>query len=207
MSFRATKKNKNESYLEVDLDKLFGKQVPDSEALKQAVGQEIIDTIQSRTEDGKFISNERDSYSKEYADTLEFKVSGKSKNDVNLKQSGDMLNTMTITKTGKSSVRIGWDDSEEAAKATNHNFGITVPRRQFLGLTGEESSEIASKMKDRLKASEELNASQKTSAVDPLTSLVLREFALDPEPAQEVASVSIFRSLFNNLGLGNNGES
>jgi hypothetical protein len=188
MSFRATKKNKNESYLDIDLKELFGGNVPDSEDFRNRVGQEIIDIIQERTQGNKFLSNAKQSYSEDYADSLEFAVHGKSKGSVNLTQSGDMLNLMQIIESNSNRIRIGWTDAEENKKATNHNFGVTVPRREFLGLTRDESKDVKSKFREATEVKTEDDRS------DLLRRFVLGQFA--PERLTDIAA-----PLFNLAGI------
>lgn len=200
MSFRATKKSKDESYLDIDLKELFGGKVPDNSSFRQAVGQEILDTIKNRTLSGKFLAPAKGSYSEEYVESLEFQAAGKSENDVNLKQTGDMLGFMDVVKETGSNIRIGWSDSEDQAKATNHNFGITVPKREFMGLTGKEIDRIRSKFKDELEIVQS-DEPGKTS-VDKLSSFVRGEFGLGGDQSSE----SVFASLLSGLREAGDGE-
>jgi len=177
MSFRATKKSKNESYLDIDLKELFGKDVPDSSAFRQAVGQEIIDTIVERTQKSKFLAPAKQTYDDDYVESVEFAAFGKSKNKVNLTQSGDMLGLMDIIKEKGSTIRIGWDDDLENKKATNINFGISkgMPKREFLGLTDKEEKKIREKFERDLPQPDP----RPTSSVDRLTAFLSGEFGLE----------------------------
>lgn len=135
--------------LEVNLDELFGVIMPNNSTLRQAIGQSIIDKIRERTKsnigaDGKRFKN----YSKEYADSIEFKAYGKSKGDPNLKQTGDMLGLMDIIEEKKNSIVIGWSDSTEAAKAHGHVTGNVGVKRDFLGLTEKEVSELRAQWRE-----------------------------------------------------------
>lgn len=188
-SFRAKKVGDDDSYLDLDLAELFGvDSVPDSTAFRQSVGQYVIDLIRERTDSNKFLSPAKKTYSDDYVESLEFEVSGKSRGDVNLKLTGDMLRRMNIIEESGNSIRIGWETSEERAKATNHNFGVTVPRREFLGLTTKEVEKVRSRYKDQLDI-----ASDKTgkSSVDKLSRFVRGEFgiATDQEGSSIAASL------------------
>lgn len=89
-------------------------------------------------------------YSKEYLESLDFKVSGKSKNKVNLQLSGDMLAAIKLLKSKKDAVVIGFDaGSEENAKAEGNILGtygqdapIRGKKRDFLGIEPKKLKEL-----------------------------------------------------------------
>lgn len=134
--------------LEIDLNKMFGQRVPNTESFKNRVGQAIIDRIIERTldkkdKDGKQFRH----YSKAYADSLEFKAAGKSKSNPNLRLTGDMLGLMDIVELGNRKITIGWTDATEAAKAHGHITGNPKGpgvKRDFFGLPDNDIKEIAS---------------------------------------------------------------
>lgn len=192
VSFRAKKKSDYDSFLEIDLKELFGKsvKVPNNTKFRQAIGQEVIDKIVDRTEATKYLSPAKQKYSKEYAETTEFQAFGKSKNKVNLTQSGDMLNSLDIIKEKEDKIVIGWTDKEDKAKATNHNFGVTVPKREFLGLTSKESQEIRNKFKPQVDAVQPQAST--VSSVDNLQRFILGEFGIRATDTQD----SLFARLF-----------
>lgn len=140
----------------IDLKELFGVSVIGSEGLKQAIGGAIIDKIVNRTESGVGVDGKKlkAPYSKDYSESLDFKAFGKSKNKVNMTLTGQMLGSLDIVESKGNSIKIGWDDSEENAKAYNHNTGDTVPKRPFFGVTEKELREIKSEFEDKAKAQE-----------------------------------------------------
>ena len=176
-SFKATKKSKDDSYLEIDLKKMFGTEVPDDSSLRQAIGQEILDTIVNRTEDAEFLNDAKGSYSPEYVHSPEFEAFGKSKNNVNLTQSGDMLGLLDIIEDNANEIKIGWNDSVNRAKGTNHNFGITLPKREFLGLTDKEVNKIKDKFKSEISAGQ--TNPLRSQAIDNLRKFILGDTSLD----------------------------
>lgn len=202
MSFRAKKVSDKESYLDIDLSELFGTdKVPDNSAFRQSVGQEILDIIRKRADQNKYLGPAKKTYSDEYSESLEFEVSGKSKGDVNLRLTGDMMRFMDIIKEDNKSIRIGWEDGEDAAKATNHNFGITVPRREFLGLTRAEVDKIRSKYSNQIDAFKDDSGK---SSVDKLSRFIRGEFGI----ASDQEGSSIAASLIEGLRrFGDSGES
>lgn len=137
----------------MDLKELFGVPLTGSEALKQKIGQAMIDKIIQRTESHKDVNGSKfAAYSKEYVDSLQFKAFDKTKSDINMKLTGQMLSTLDITADKGSKITIGWDDEQENAKAYNHNVGDTVTKREFFGLTDQELQEIKAEFKDDVKS-------------------------------------------------------
>lgn len=135
----------------VNLKDIFGIDFKDSEALKKAIGQRLIDKMVDRTNSQLNNKNEpfkKNTYSPAYENSLKFKAAGKSKTKVNLKLTGDMLASMDIIKTRANTIKLGIDDFEEAPKAYNHQTGDTVPARPFFGLTNKEINEVKSEFKD-----------------------------------------------------------
>lgn len=139
--------------LEVNLASLFdGKIVPDSVALREAIGQKIIDIIRERTHDEQksWTGSQFKKYSDEYADSIEFAAYGKSKSEPNLTQTGDMLGLLTIKSSDPSSVVIGWNDTLQSEKAHGHITGAVGVKRDFLGLTNGELNSIKDAFNDQV---------------------------------------------------------
>jgi hypothetical protein len=131
----------------VDIPK--GLSAPDREAL----GEEIIDFIRDRTKDGKAWNN-RDlpGYSDSYVKSLNFKIAGKSKGDVNLTLSGDMLGALTLLDTRNGKLTIGFEKGSQENAIADGNIRGTYghsksigPKRDFLGITKGDLSRILDK--------------------------------------------------------------
>jgi hypothetical protein len=116
-----------------------------SEREKTAIAQDIIDYIVKRTEEGKDKNNRNfKGYSTGYAKSLDFKNAGKSKGDVNLKLSGDMLAALKILDIKRDKVIVGYDaGTPENGKAEGNILGTygqkksTGKARDFLGITSK----------------------------------------------------------------------
>lgn len=122
----------------LDLSELFGRSsLPDN--FKLRVGQKIIDLMLERIDANKAAdgSSKLASYDPDYVASDEFKAFGKSKNDVDMDLTGDMLNNITIKDVDGDSILIGWDDQENNAKAHGHMTGANgsgrLPVREFFG--------------------------------------------------------------------------
>jgi len=117
---------------------------------REAIADEVIDFIRERTKDGKSWRNrEFAGYSDAYAKSLNFKIAGKSKGDVNLTQSGDTLGALTLLDHKTGQLVIGFEKgSQENAIADGNIRGTygkatqTGPKRDFLGITKTDLSRI-----------------------------------------------------------------
>jgi hypothetical protein len=144
--------------LSVDLPTLFpGQLIPDSNRLREAIGQEIIDVIRERTQekekswDGKSFRK----YSNEYAESIEFKADGKDQNEPNLTASGDMLGLMTVLDSGDpGTIKVGWNDTLQSEKAHGHITGSVGVKRDFFGLNSGEIEKIKNKFADQIPSAE-----------------------------------------------------
>lgn len=159
---------------EIDLQKEFGIDFSGKRALKELIGQKIIDRIVERTESGMGIAFDKRGagrlkplkkpYSKQYADSLEFKAFDKHKNQINLTLTGDMLSAIDITKQTGNSITIGFDDRDEELKAhgnqTGKNGKAPKMKRPFFGVNKIELNEIKkdlrSDIKEALKVQQDL---------------------------------------------------
>jgi hypothetical protein len=143
--------------------------------VKEAIGQAIIDFIRDRTESGVDVAGKRfDSYSKDYKDSDAFKAYGKT-NKVNLSQTGDMLQLMDIVNSDGNTIKIGWEDTVENAKAYNHNIGDTVKKRQFFGVTSEDIKKLSKEFKPDLKNSK--NDQAILNKLDKIAGFILEDWS------------------------------
>lgn len=127
-----------------NLKEIFGVDFSNKPELKEALAQAIIEKIKTRTENGLAIGGKRElkkPYSDAYADSIPFKAAGKSKNNVNMTLTGDMLGLLDVIKESSNTIEIGWDN-DQAPKAYNHNVGDTVPKRPFFGLNKSEIADL-----------------------------------------------------------------
>ncbi len=145
----------------INLKDEFGVDFRGMNSLKEAIGGAIIERIRDRSKQGDGISfgaggagrqvKLKSPYSKEYSDSLDFKAFGKSRGNVNMTLTGDMLGLMDVIQIDGNSITIGWNDAEENAKAFNHSVGDTVPRRPFFGVSKKELQDIKKKFGDEIR--------------------------------------------------------
>lgn len=138
----------------INLKDEFGVDFRGKDSLKELVGEAIVEHIRKRAKSGKAIGGKRNlksPYSDAYEKSDDFNAAGKSKGDVNMTLSGDMLGLMDFKISGNKLI-IGWDDPEEEAKAANHQSGVTVPKREFFGINKTEMTDIKKKMSPEIKA-------------------------------------------------------
>jgi phage gpG-like protein len=124
---------------------------------REVLADEIMDYIRDRVTK-KNLDKKNDplpGYSDAYAKSLNFKIAGKSKSDVNLTLSGDMLGALTLLSHSPGKLLIGFENgSNENAKADGNIRGTygkskpVGPKRDFLGLTREDLDRILTKFVD-----------------------------------------------------------
>ena len=128
--------------LRINLTEMFGQRVPDSQVFREGVGQAVIDAISvqaksGRDRNGKKFSGRASKYSKAYADSLAFKAAGKSRGNVNMTLTGDMLGFMDVVDQGRDYIVIGFADRDDQQKAHGHILGSNPGpkvKRDFFGL-------------------------------------------------------------------------
>lgn len=168
---------------QIDLNKLVGSDISEDEQLVLKIGQKIIDYMEERVDEGLGYNRKKlePEYSKEYAESLPFKAAGKSRNDVNMKLTGDMMASIDIIEVNGSKITIGIDDPSQAPKAFNHQTGDTVPKRPFFGVTNKELKEyVLSEFKDEIKAKRTTSAEEQSRLISAIRGIrTLAEFLGD----------------------------
>jgi hypothetical protein len=118
---------------------------------RRAIGEAIVEFIRKRVKDKNLDkrNHELPAYSKSYVESLNFKIAGKSKSDVNFTQSGDTLAALDVLETANGMVRIGWEQGSKENAIADGNIRGTYghshpvgPKRDILGLTKKDLSTI-----------------------------------------------------------------
>jgi len=124
-----------------------------------AIGQYFIDEMLKRTKKRLDVSNSplKAPYSREYVKSDSFKRFGKSEGVVNMKLTGDMLNDLDFEKDGQT-IKLKFNDEVNTLKAANHNKGVTVPERQFFGVTSDMIESARKKFSSDIEADKEKGA-------------------------------------------------
>ena len=158
---------------------MFGISLKDKPALREALGQALLDKMLERTESGKSRLNKPfRKYSKAYKESDDFKASGKG-STVNLTLSGDMLGLLDITEQSDNTITLGWDDSDEAAKAHGHITGDpNGPRvkRDFFGLTNSDIATIKSEFESEFKEVQRSRGENRDEAALSLIAAIRESF-------------------------------
>lgn len=157
MSEPGIKLSKTKVSQTIDLSDIVGKDISGDPLLVRQIGQGIIDYLLERVGSGRGINGVKlkSPYSADYADSLEFKASGKVKSEVNMRLSGDMLGSLDFTDNG-SEITLTIDDPEQAIKAYAHQTGfeghptIKGPRRPFFGLSEREVNIVLRDFKEEI---------------------------------------------------------
>lgn len=139
-----------------DLEKITGRDFSENEELLFDIGDAVADHIRERAAAKKGLGGKPlpAPYSKEYAKSADFKLFGKDEKIVNMRLTGDMLDSIEIIEAEGSQLRVGIAD-ENAPKAHGHMTGKngTVPKmeRKFFGLTPDELKGVLKKFKSEIK--------------------------------------------------------
>jgi hypothetical protein len=122
---------------------------------RRAIAREIVEKIRQRTQDRNVDKNGRPfpKYSKDYVESLDFKIAGKSRGDIDLTLSGDMLTALDLLSHKSGELMVGYENgTEENAKADGNirgTYGSKRPnpkkKRDFLGIMKKELNEILKK--------------------------------------------------------------
>lgn len=140
---------------EFNLEEILGVDLSSDERLASEIGQDIVDFISKRSADGKGIGGQKlkSPYSKEYQHTTEFKVFGKKPNKVNMRLTGDMIDSIDVIDFDGSTLVVGIE-GDQAAKAHGHMTGkdgaSPAMKREFFGLTADELKKITDNYSDRI---------------------------------------------------------
>ena len=149
---REPKATKNQVTQTINLEELLGVSLSGETALRRRVAQRVIDLMVERTQDNKDNTGKRfPSYSKEYVESEEFILSGKSKNDINLTLTGAMLGSVDLVAETANTITVGVAGLE-APKAFNHQVGDTVPKRSFIGFQGREVDRLKRTLQEEFDA-------------------------------------------------------
>lgn len=137
----------------------FDIEIPDhfTPSQRKRVADLAIDQIIRRSEEGIDKEGAKfPKYSKEYINSLDFKIAGKSKAKVDLTLSGDMLASMELLAEKKTKITIGFEKgSEENARADGNIRGTygqsranSAKARDFLGLPDSVLKQIIEEVDD-----------------------------------------------------------
>jgi hypothetical protein len=175
LSVKGLSESESEVSQVIDLKSVTGVDLSDNPALVEEISQAIIDYTVERTNEGLGVGRKKlhSPYSKDYSESLDFKAAGKSKNDVNLRLSGDMLAAIDVLDVNGSQIKFGISDSTQAPKAFGHQSGFEghptikgVKPRPFIGLTQAELKTVIEPYMDEIKAEKRSNIETTASLIN-----------------------------------------
>ena len=131
------------------LDKRYSSEV------RKAIGEEVIDFIINRTQEGLDKNNKEftGQYSKSYMKSLDFKLGGKS-SKINLTLSGEMLNALEVLNDRSGAITIGIPkgdtfNNDKAEGNIKGTYGQKKPipgkQRDFMGIAKDDLKDILKK--------------------------------------------------------------
>ena len=152
---------------EINLKDYIGRKPTAKE--KKLFADLAVDTMINRTLDTNDINGKKfKKYSKEYAE-----LKGVTRSSVDLFLEGDMLENIgrRSSKEKAGSVFIQMKKGLQTKKAYNHNFGDTLPQREFFGVTDMEAKKIAKEIKQEKEIKIKNKAEVTTSATTTLAEI------------------------------------
>lgn len=135
----------------IDIKKVLGDS-SEIDSVSEAFAQALIDKMVERTQEGRDVNGKLfPKYSTSYVNSLPFKVFGKSKNDVNMTLTGDMLASIE-PEIDQGKIKLSVTGSENILKAFAHMTGYKghpvldgKPKREFFGVSDAELEKIKRK--------------------------------------------------------------
>lgn len=140
---------------EFDLEELLGVDLSQDESLANDIGDAVVEFIEKRSNDGKGIGGKKlkSPYSKAYTKTTEFEVAGKSPTEINMRLTGEMIDSIDVLDFDGQVLTVGIE-GDQAPKAHGHMTGkngeVPSMKREFFGLTETEFKTITEKFADRI---------------------------------------------------------
>lgn len=155
----------------INLSEIAGVDLSNDPSLVNQIGQDIIDYMVARVQDGKGIGGVtlKAPYSKDYLSSDIAKAYDKKADPINMTLTGDMLGSIDLVNDDADKLKIAIDGSDvDTKKAYNHNVGDTVPRRPFFGVDKSELEDILAAHQDDIQAIKDEKANTKQSILDGL---------------------------------------
>lgn len=115
------------------------------------IGEAIVEYIIDRTREGKGEDGKpfRGSYSKDYTETLDFEIAGKSKSKIDLTQTGEMLDSLVVLEAKRGKVVFGYPEGDPNNEKAEGNilgsYGGQPNKsraRNFMAISENEVSKI-----------------------------------------------------------------
>ncbi len=112
--------------------------------VKREIGKRFVERVRERTadnvdKDGKSFAK----YSKSYIESTAFELYAKSRGDVNMTLSGEMLASMDVARVTARGFQVAFSSRTQNNKAHGHiNGGGSLPVRDFFGLPVKEQVSI-----------------------------------------------------------------
>jgi hypothetical protein len=152
MSLQKKTLKESEVSTDINLKELMG-DLSNNKVVRNVFLQMALDKLQERLDSGRGVDGKLAPYSQSYKDSASYKIWGKS-STVNMQLSGDMLAAIKELNSSNGKIKIGIDDSTEAAKAYGHMTGMKghptlagkVPVRNWFGWTDKELEQIATEL-------------------------------------------------------------
>lgn len=147
-----------------------------SNEARNALAENIIQFIKDRTANNKDVEGKKfHKYSDSYIASPDFKNAGKSANDVNLRLTDEMMESIELIDQGSGYITIGFKENTNA-----NNKGVWAqrsdngPSRMFLGISDKDLEKVLAKTQLEVPSTN----SALSTAANSLTESILKRFGL-----------------------------
>lgn len=156
---------------------------------REQFAKQAINKILERTDQGLDINgNKFASYSDSYASSLDFKNAGKSKGEVNLRLTNEMMDSLGLISHGPGEIYLGYRQGTAANdKAAWNEASDNGPSRKFLGIAERDLNQMVSAFE-----AEQGVEARRTTIPEARRNVVVTQRVLD----------RIFSSLFTDMFEG-----
>lgn len=143
-----------------------------SQEARTLLADKVISLIKERTDKNKDVDGSKFApYSNSYVASQDFKNAGKSKSDVNLRLTNEMMDSIQLIDQGPGFITIGFESGTDANdKAVWQERSDNGPSRKFVGINDKDLT--------RLLAEVQVEMPSANTQVDILTTSILRKMGL-----------------------------
>lgn len=143
-----------------------------SEEERNLLADKVVNLIKERTDKNKDINGSKFApYSKSYVESKDFKNAGKSKSDVNLRLSNEMMDSIQLIDQGPGYITVGFESGTDANdKAVWQERSDNGVSRKFVGINDKDLARLLAEVK--------VESPTKTTKVDTLAKSILKFWGL-----------------------------
>lgn len=144
-------------------------------ASRKLLAKNVIDFIKERTDKSVDVDGKKfHPYSKSYVESDNFQIAGKSKGDVNLRLTNEMMESIELLEDGPGYITIGFEEGTDANnKAVWNERSDNGPSRKFVGINDKDLEKVIASTRLDTGLTTEID-----KAATSITDTILKRFGL-----------------------------